>query len=1030
MIQNVGTQTYGYGIGILLYNNFYADVTDNVLENVRAGIQTGNFYRVNPGTTGKISNNVINSWRTGIFHNLWYSNASTISVDHNTINAIPPPGAADKWNGILLTSFGGNVNTVISGNVISVPSTLAFTDYTAGYNVWNDTTTAALTIEGGSVTGAKYGVWVNNYEGYSSNAGNTRIIVNGVTIEESEIGINVWDSPLNTNNSTVTATLTNNTITNSNVGVQVSGQDATATGDHNQINGVTDILNLSENPLIFEQNWWGSILGPAPAPVNVEYDPWCGDAACTFLVGKNAKGEIVLEDTINVPGGIVVDQPNTTILLKNGTVIQNDSPCFVVNASNTTIMAETPGGAKCVPTGGSNGIDVAAGLSGIRIINMEIDGTGQTTGDGIHFAGAVSDFQIVDNYIHDLDGDGVEFAGVVAGDTQDIQGNLFQNNTGLAINAGSNAINAEYNSWGQVAATTIANVDTDPWTHVDLYIEPSGTASNNQVLINGQFSITVKANLQNVTGASFEFLYDTTKLDLVSAAATTAFDPITGTSVLDTSTDGVIKYDGQKSAGVSDTEVALFTAVFEAKVAGEAAFSFNADTDQFAMSPAYGPSNYIYAAALTGATVQVIIDPPTISSTDIQGYYLTGEAQEFNVRTINPSTGGTYAHVLFNYVITGAEPGDITEFQYWDGAAWQAMPLTDSGDDLAGSFGPTGGFPMGTEYDVNTLFRITFATAKSYPFTLTLNDLDAGDYALATLASTANVYDPPILSSTDIAGPYLGAVQREFQVTLDNPDTGIETNVKAKFTLYGAQLSDITSIQYETADGSWEPLPLSADGDNLVGYFGPSTGFLMTAPYNATSQFRVTFADGITKSYNYDIELFDTSTMPDRSLTKLTGRFDVYANYSLTGTFSMQGRVFRGGVPVTLTGPVGFAFGPYTAHSTDVLGVNWTLSDVAAGVYTITTNQPRYLNVTADLGKAIDVTKKTAINALELKGGDANLDNEIGLSDASAVGSAYGQTGDRNADVNFSGRVDIFDLALVGGNYLLTAEGAYAGWTP
>ena len=184
LFQNIGDTTYNWGIGVLVYNNFYADVTNNVFNVVRTGIQTGNFEKANPGTTGRISNNILNVWRLGIFHNLWYSNASSISVDNNTIHAISYPGAT-KWNGILVSSFDLAANTSIVDNVIDIPDTVTFPapGYTAGINVWNDHTTAPLVIQGGMVTGGDYGIWVNNYEGYNSNANNTSATINGVTID-------------------------------------------------------------------------------------------------------------------------------------------------------------------------------------------------------------------------------------------------------------------------------------------------------------------------------------------------------------------------------------------------------------------------------------------------------------------------------------------------------------------------------------------------------------------------------------------------------------------------------------------------------------------------------------------------------------------------------------------------------------------------------------------------------------------------------------------------------------------------------
>ena len=256
LLQNIGDTTYNWGIGVLVYNNFYADVTDNVFNVVRTGVQTGNFEKANPGMTGRISNNTMNVWRLGIFHNLWYSNASTIPVDHNTINAIAYTGAT-KWNGILVSSFDLAANTTLTDNIINIPGTVTFAapGYAAGINVWNDHTTAPLVIQGGTITGGDYGVWVNNYEGYTSNAGNTSATINGATIDGAKVGINVWDSPSNTNGSTVNAILTNNTVLNATTGIQVSGAQASAQATGNFIeNGTDGVVVAGDAALVMHNN--------------------------------------------------------------------------------------------------------------------------------------------------------------------------------------------------------------------------------------------------------------------------------------------------------------------------------------------------------------------------------------------------------------------------------------------------------------------------------------------------------------------------------------------------------------------------------------------------------------------------------------------------------------------------------------------------------------------------------------------------------------------------------------------------------
>jgi len=157
--------------------------------------------------------------------------------------------------------------------------------------------------------------------------------------------------------------------------------------------------------------------------------------------------------------------------------------------------------------------------------------------------------------------------------------------------------------------------------------------------------------------------------------------------------------------------------------------------------------------------------------------------------------------------------------------------------------------------------------------------------------------------------------------------------------------------------------------------------------------------------------------------------------YTVEGEISMQGRVARNtpGV-ITLTG---YGTDIFTADSLDKLGINYTLANVLTGEYTITTNQPRYLNLTAAINKTITVDGPKTLNALMLRGG--NVQNEgtskdqIDVHDASLIGADYGDTGDPStlsADANFDGKVNIQDLALVGGNYLLTTTSAYTSWVP
>ena len=132
---------------------------------------------------------------------------------------------------------------------------------------------------------------------------------------------------------------------------------------------------------------------------------------------------------------------------------------------------------------------------------------------------------------------------------------------------------------------------------------------------------------------------------------------------------------------------------------------------------------------------------------------------------------------------------------------------------------------------------------------------------------------------------------------------------------------------------------------------------------------------------------------------------------TITGTVSMQARTFTGGVPVTLTGD--FGYGPYTEESINRISDNLTFSNIGKGVYTITTLQPRYLNITAAMGRTIDTYSDTVITPLRLVGGNAYWnDNEINDTDLSMVRNGYKDGLDLypNADVNYDDKVNVQDL--------------------
>ena len=154
---------------------------------------------------------------------------------------------------------------------------------------------------------------------------------------------------------------------------------------------------------------------------------------------------------------------------------------------------------------------------------------------------------------------------------------------------------------------------------------------------------------------------------------------------------------------------------------------------------------------------------------------------------------------------------------------------------------------------------------------------------------------------------------------------------------------------------------------------------------------------------------------------------------TLSGSFELQGRVDRGGIPVTLSEAQFVGQGPYTVHTTNVSGNNLSFPSVAMDVYTVSTAQARYLNITPGMGKQIALLASgNVLPPLRLLGGNAVwTNNEIDIFDVALVSGEIGKTTFiADADINDDGKVDIFDLALVAGNYGMTSAVAYAGWMP
>lgn len=658
----------------------------------------------------------------------------------------------------------------------------------------------------------------------------------------------------------------------------------------------TDLVNLVDG----SPNWFGSIFGPNNQIVgNVTYTPWCGDEECSFLMPEGQ--EVVLQGAITET--IVINNPGLTIFVKDGTVIDAGRPCFEVYADNTTIYTESPGGTVCSP--GSHGVIVGDGVDSFELTGLEIDGTGMTPGNGVHFEGAVTNVWLVNNFIHDIDGHGVFFTEGLGGTVNYIQGNLFLNNAGNGIEAGTYAINAQYNAWGHVDGATAGdgaseNVDWANWTHADLYLESSGTVYPNQVVKDDEIVYTVYGNLANIQGVEFTLTLPTEVSYVADSFKNLVFD-------------------------------------------------------------------------MGGVTVDA-------GNLEIYGYQYSLSVPTSSVNVKNTA--------LFSFTLSGDVFGKELEIGYVDENSSFAHVQIDGG--------PT---------------NHVYATQL-----LGIDDLE--------------VTDLPVLSQVGLDDPLTAGIEREFEVTLENTIYGGAFDpVLIYFFIADAELDDVFNFECYDETYGWLSGLLSEDTEgNLIGQWGPPGGFELTVPYTETTQCRVTFMSP--GEYDVLITLVDLDT--EWELARLEKTVVVNAGgFSVIGTVSMQGRTVRSGVPMTLFSEI---YGPFNTTSGTTITNNLVFSALNGGTYLITTNQARYLNITAALMKTIYVDGNIELPPLHLFGGNAVwTDNIINILDASTVGGEYGWTGDtvgQNADVNFDGKVNIQDLALVGGNFDLTSQAAYADWIP
>ncbi len=361
----------------------------------------------------------------------------------------------------------------------------------------------------------------------------------------------------------------------------------------------------------------------------------------------------------------------------------------------------------------------------------------------------------------------------------------------------------------------------------------------------------------------------------------------------------------------------------------------------------------------TFTDTMVVYAWPVISSDDIAGPYFVGELQEFNVTLTNPANGATYTSLSASVFVDDIESDDFETVEVYHPVyhTWVALtPPVVEGDGLRLDLGPTAKFPLLPGQVITLTFRVKFSATGNYEATGSLYCHDSGTAVeIASFTDTMVVYAWPVISSTDIEGPYTVGVRRDFHVTLTNPADGATyTNLSVSVFV-----DDITFADYEKVEvlhpvyGTWVELTPVIDGDGLRLDLGPTGQFPLVPGQVVTLTFRVTFLTAGT--YPAEGSLYDTSGTTPVEI----------ASFSATLTVNNP--------PNTL--PEQIASAPSYVYDDGYVYVGDFAYDAASLTYTTTYTAPEYLagGAMSDLARYLGALYRqtgATINKVTYKGVD------------------------------------------------------------
>ncbi|MDZ4754919.1 MAG: hypothetical protein SGJ11_10545 [Phycisphaerae bacterium] len=163
--------------GIVVLNDAYAMVADNVITRVSIGVQTGNNTQPMPllpaGETASVRHNIINFDDVAIWHDRQSLDASTWTIATNDLASIGNK-QIDTPCGIYISSIQDAVSVIVMDNLV-----LAAYE---GVRLWNNPTENTITIEGGSLIANFIGVYVTTFDAVQGEAAPSGAKIQGTTM--------------------------------------------------------------------------------------------------------------------------------------------------------------------------------------------------------------------------------------------------------------------------------------------------------------------------------------------------------------------------------------------------------------------------------------------------------------------------------------------------------------------------------------------------------------------------------------------------------------------------------------------------------------------------------------------------------------------------------------------------------------------------------------------------------------------------------------------------------------------------------